>query len=120
VNLHPSSPEADWQKLAVCRGMDTTMFVLSEATRGTAAYRKAHRYCATCPVAAQCRDFALATGSWGLIFGGLDFTSRGHYRRTSGIRKDCEQCKQEYEAYTSRQRFCTNDCRDAYVKGHRR
>ena len=74
---------ADWRALAACRGLDPDLFF---AERGdTLTVRNARAVCATCPVAAECLEFAIANdetvGMWGGLCGN---ELRAEKRRRSG------------------------------------
>lgn len=59
----------NWRTLAACRGLDPDLFF---AERGdTLTVRNARAVCATCPVAAECLEFAIANGETEGMWGGL-------------------------------------------------
>ena len=77
---------ADWRNLAACRGLNPDLFF---AERGdTLTVRNARAVCATCPVAAECLEYAIANdetvGMWGGLCG--DELIRERRRRAGGVR----------------------------------
>ena len=77
---------ADWRTLAACRGLDPALFF---AERGdTLTVRNARAVCATCPVAAECLEFAIANGETEGMWGGLcgDELRAEKRRRAGGVR----------------------------------
>lgn len=73
----------EWQDRAACNGVDVEIFFddvgnihgpLSTAARH--ARWRAKQYCATCPVAQQCLDFALNTKATFGVYGGFDSHER--------------------------------------------
>lgn len=75
----------DWRALAACRDLDPELF-FPVGTPGSPAYEAmaapARAVCAGCPVAAECLDEALATGSEG-IWGGFDEAGRRALRASA-------------------------------------
>jgi WhiB family redox-sensing transcriptional regulator len=64
----------DWQLLAACRGMDSSLFFAPDGERARARNRrnaKAKSICAGCPVLTDCRNYAIASGEPSGIWGGL-------------------------------------------------
>lgn len=57
----------DWQQHAICRGMDTQLFMPKRGDHHTV--RKAVKICYTCPVIQQCRDYSFQLEEEGLLFG---------------------------------------------------
>lgn len=79
----------DWQLHAACRDTDPKVFFHPENERGPARAAReeaALAICATCPVMAECRDFALRTRETYGVWGGLTENDReeiyAHQRRT--------------------------------------
>ncbi|WP_048572836.1 WhiB family transcriptional regulator [Streptomyces leeuwenhoekii] len=63
-------PNLDWMQHAACAGMDARVF-FATGNHARAQVHAAQRVCATCPVAAQCADWAIQTGErWG-VWGGM-------------------------------------------------
>jgi WhiB family transcriptional regulator, redox-sensing transcriptional regulator len=65
-------PTWDWQAVAACRGMDTSIFYHPENERGPTRERRereAKRICQNCPVITPCLRWALLSrepyGVWG-------------------------------------------------------
>lgn len=66
-----------WRREAACREMDTDVFFpLTDEEAGPA-----RAVCATCPVRAECLEFALASGQHDGVWGGLTETERRRLRR---------------------------------------
>ena len=55
----------DWAKDAACRGMDTNLFYANHGKK----YAKVRLICESCPVFAQCLDWALTSESEGMWAG---------------------------------------------------
>ena len=69
--------EADWRDLALCQGMDTSVFFpVSSAGPILADITEAKRVCALCPVQGPCLTFAADQGIDHGIWGGLTETDR--------------------------------------------
>lgn len=71
-----------WRRQASCRTLDPSLFFPAGAS-GTEAQdiAAAKAICASCPVAAPCREFALATNQEYGVWGGLDEEERRAIRR---------------------------------------
>ncbi len=66
-----------WRRQAACRDTDTDVFFpLTDEEAGPAK-----AVCATCPVAAECLEFALASRQHDGVWGGLTETERRRLRR---------------------------------------
>lgn len=70
--VRPVAEEWEWQTQASCRTMDPNIFFHPDNERGPARERREERskqICRTCPVIAQCADFAVRSrepyGTWG-------------------------------------------------------
>ena len=63
-------PNLDWQDDAACAGMDPRAF-FATGKHARAQVFAAKRVCASCPVQAACRDYAIETGErfgvWGAM-----------------------------------------------------
>jgi WhiB family redox-sensing transcriptional regulator len=66
-----------WQTEAACRGLDPDLFFPVRDASAT----EAKAVCATCPVAAECLEFALANGEHFGIWGGVPERQRRTMRR---------------------------------------
>lgn len=69
----------EWQRDAACRGLSVTMFFHPGRERGHARRQRitdAKELCATCPVIAECRQYALDTREPYGIWGGLSEEER--------------------------------------------
>jgi hypothetical protein len=107
----------EWQRRAACRGMDPEMFTLLPGFMKTADYQEAHRTCETCPVKTACEEYAVETGSWGLIFGGRDFHKPERLPVTFEGR--CERCGTRFTALVVTKRFCTETCKKLHHRSTR-
>jgi WhiB family redox-sensing transcriptional regulator len=71
---------AGWQRLAACRGEDSTFYFAPGyfEKRGEKLAREAvaKRICAACPVRQLCLDYALETREAHGVWGGLNETER--------------------------------------------
>ena len=79
----------DWQLLAACRGMDSSLFFAPDGERARARARrilKAKSVCAGCPALTDCRNYAIAAGESSGIWGGLteDERARAHPLTSTG------------------------------------
>lgn len=107
----------NWRLQAACRGHDPEMWSLTGGWHGQ-TYQAAHQICDSCPVQAQCLQMAVNTGSWGLIFGGQDFTKPSEARPPQWAR--CEQCLKTYQQQVSWSRHCSPNCRQRAYERERR
>lgn len=73
---------AAWRRQASCRTLDPSLFFPSGSS-GTEAVdiAAAKAICASCPVAAPCREYALRTNQEYGVWGGLDEEERRAIRR---------------------------------------
>lgn len=84
--LNPVAAEWDWQLLAACRGVDTSVFYSPDAERGArrlARERVAKAVCGTCPVILSCREQALRADEPFGVWGGLTPEERRALRATA-------------------------------------
>ena len=68
-----------WQLLAACRDVDTEQFFHPDNERGPSRLARetaAKAICATCPVVAQCAEYALRSREPYGIWGGMSETER--------------------------------------------
>lgn len=81
--MAPTTEAWQWQLDAVCRGADSEIF-FSPSGEGRTARRQredaAKVVCRTCPVIAQCRQFALAAGEPFGVWGGMTARERSLQR----------------------------------------
>lgn len=78
TGLLPRTPiQTPWADQAACRGMDPGLMF---PARGEDA-RAAKAVCATCPVRAECLDYALSNGEYYGIWGGKSEKERKSLRR---------------------------------------
>ncbi|MGW1163150.1 WhiB family transcriptional regulator [Streptomyces sp. NPDC002513] len=69
----------EWQAVAACRGMESSMFFPPSGERGRARRKReeaARAVCRTCPVIGACRRFATASNQRYGVWGGLSETER--------------------------------------------
>ena len=70
----PNADLWDWQLLAACRGVDSSLFFHPEGERGaarTAREESAKEVCTRCPVRSECAAHALAVREPYGVWGGL-------------------------------------------------
>jgi len=67
----------EWVSDALCAQTDPEVFYPEVG----GSVRPAKNVCATCPVLAECRDYALTTGEPDGVWGGLSETERRRIRR---------------------------------------
>ncbi len=104
--------DTDWRLAAGCRGYDPEIWSLSVG-RHSEDYKLAHKVCLGCPVQQQCEDLAVRTGSWGMIFGGRDFTTPAKISATP-LEGSCERCTKRFDTLVAWRRFCSDYCRKLY------
>lgn len=78
----------DWRDGAACRDHDPELFFpVSEIGPGAEQVEQAKAVCATCPVRAECLEYALDNALDYGIFGGLTESERREFarRRRSGV-----------------------------------
>lgn len=63
-------PRDDWRNSANCAGLDSRVFY-AEGKGSTAQVHQAKRICAACPVRQQCADWAIQTGEFYGVWGGM-------------------------------------------------
>jgi WhiB family redox-sensing transcriptional regulator len=74
----------DWQRMAACRGMDSSVFYCPTGERGPRRREReerARKICAACPVRQECAGMALTTKEEYGIWGGLSEGDRNTRRR---------------------------------------
>jgi hypothetical protein len=79
-------PRTDWIERAACAGLDTRVF-FSDGHHGREQVAVARRICAACPVQTECANWAIRTGEYYGVWGGMSqkelrqrrrrFTNRG-------------------------------------------
>ncbi|WP_233608699.1 WhiB family transcriptional regulator [Nocardia stercoris] len=73
----PRAVTWDWQLRAECRSLDVNIFYTERPGQAEDA---AKRICASCPVLASCRDYAITAHEPYGIWGGLNPRERANYR----------------------------------------
>ncbi|MEV7389579.1 WhiB family transcriptional regulator [Streptomyces sp. NPDC091215] len=63
-------PNLDWLADAACAGMDSRAF-FATGHHARAQVNAARRVCKTCPVQPHCRDWAIQTGEYWGVWGGM-------------------------------------------------
>ncbi|WP_405885141.1 WhiB family transcriptional regulator [Streptomyces sp. NBC_01136] len=79
LGAKPLLSEWDWQSVASCRGMDSSVFFSSPHERGSRRWQRelrAQAICRSCPVQRPCADFALRTAQTYGVWGGLTEADR--------------------------------------------
>lgn len=112
------APVRNWRTLAACRGLDPVLFF---PERGEDA-GPAKAVCATCPVTAQCLEFAIGIGETEGIWGGLSGRQMRKHRRVTGAeRANAAQCGTlgGYHAHRRRGQEACHACKAA-LAAHRR
>ena len=71
-------PNLDWLDRAACAGIDSRAF-FANGCHARAQVHAAQQVCNTCPVQAECRDWAIQTGERNGVWGGM---SQQELRRT--------------------------------------
>ena len=75
----------NWQKLAICKGTDNSLFYGNEnGTIAVAIARKAKQICDKCPVSYDCLTFAFENDEQYGIWGGLTAKERKAILKTYG------------------------------------
>ena len=75
----PNADLWDWQLLAACRGVDSSLFFHPEGERGSTRRRRAEAakaICHSCPVMMQCREQSLRVREPYGVWGGLSEDER--------------------------------------------
>lgn len=73
--------DARWQDLAVCYGMDPSIFYAAEMSGSDTDYDAARGVCAACPVQSACLEHALARPEKFGMWGGVSAEGRRKIRR---------------------------------------
>lgn len=77
--LKPMGDLWDWQRLAACRGMDSSIFYSPTGERGRRRHEReerARRICGDCPVRQECARMALGIKETYGVWGGLSEAER--------------------------------------------
>jgi hypothetical protein len=101
----PNADLWDWQLVAACRGVDSSLFFHPEGERGAARSAReaaAKEVCMRCPVRAECATHALAVREPYGVWGGLTEDEReammGRSRNRSADRADDEHAGHDPDA----------------------
>lgn len=107
----PNADLWDWQLVAACRGVDSSLFFHPEGERGAARSAReaaAKEVCMRCPVRAECATHALAVREPYGVWGGLTEDEReammGRSRHRANDRDDDER-ERERERDRERKRY---------------
>ena len=79
----PAAEDRGWRRRAACAGRGELFFspTLDEAAALAWSAEPAKAVCAQCPVATDCRDWAIRTGQEDGVWGGLDEDELRRLRR---------------------------------------
>lgn len=108
---------SDWTRLSACKdleGMEKEIFFPPSGDQGA----EAKQICSTCPVVAECLDFALRTREDHGIWGGLNATERRRLKQGPEVRfRQCEFCKNTFSFVWDKRpgykapNYCNDTCR---------
>jgi len=93
----PVSDQWDWQLEAACRGMDSSTFFHPTEEHRVARQRRinaAKEICASCPVLADCRSYALRTREAYGIWGGLSEFERASILGLRSLRYPAKEVRE--------------------------
>lgn len=113
----PNADLWDWQLVAACRGVDSSLFFHPEGERGAARSAReaaAKEVCMRCPVRAECATHALAVREPYGVWGGLTEDEReammGRSRHRATPDRDDDERDRERKRYD---RYADTDLDDA-------
>ncbi|BBA99596.1 putative WhiB family transcriptional regulator [Actinacidiphila reveromycinica] len=108
----PNADLWDWQLVAACRGVDSSLFFHPEGERGAARSAReaaAKEVCMRCPVRAECATHALAVREPYGVWGGLTEDEReammGRSRHRAAPDRDDDERERERERDRERRRY---------------
>ncbi len=108
----PNADLWDWQLVAACRGVDSSLFFHPEGERGAARSAReaaAKEVCMRCPVRAECATHALAVREPYGVWGGLTEDEReammGRSRHRATPDRDDDERERERERDRERKRY---------------
>jgi WhiB family redox-sensing transcriptional regulator len=84
----PNSEHWDWQRNALCRGLDSTVFFPPNGSRGRdleAQELRAKAVCGQCPVRMQCQEHALDAHEPYGVWGGMTAKERALLLHSRGV-----------------------------------
>jgi hypothetical protein len=90
--------------------------------RGAEATREAREVCSTCPVTAECLDYAMVTRERDGVWGGKSGRQRRQLRSSTAKRDTvctCHECGTEFMG-TYRMLLCSDECRKRRQEAARR
>lgn len=82
VSVFVEPDAGNWRESAACKGMEVDLFFPEAGGDGVNTAKAAKRICSTCPVAAPCLDYGLATSDREGIYGGLTALQRRRLKNT--------------------------------------
>jgi hypothetical protein len=123
----PNADLWDWQLVAACRGVDSSLFFHPEGERGAARSAReaaAKEVCMRCPVRAECATHALAVREPYGVWGGLTEDEReammGRSRHRGVDTHDTHDTHDAHDAHAVRGREREEASRDAHPRAHAR
>lgn len=113
------APVRNWRNLAACRGMDPDLFFPERGDLYTA--QAAQAVCGTCPVAAECLEFAIEVGEKIGVWGGLSGNDLRKEKRRRARRINAAQCGTYggYHAHRRRGQEACHACKAALAARRR-
>lgn len=107
-----------WMERAACRGLDASLFF---PERGEMVSQTTRDVCASCPVQAECLDYALEIKERDGVWGGKSGRQRRDLRSASAERNQlctCIECGAEFVG-NYRSKICSATCRARRQNGSR-
>ena len=99
---------APWRAQAACRGDERPLWMWFPGRGDMKTQRKAQAICQACPVADECREYALRHRVREGLWGNLTGRQRRDLRM---VPKACSHCAAEFQPDTERRRYCSDECR---------
>ena len=100
-----------WRNDAACKGYPADLWYGDD--RAKADLIKGKRICASCPVATECANYAIANGERYGMWGGLSTRQRRRARRDVVVMRACDWCAQRFTvpvAPGTPRKFCSSRC----------
>lgn len=83
IHINPAAVPGNWVDYAACAEVDGDVF-FPDTNETAHGYREAKAICASCPVAAQCLQYAIDNNVRHGTWGGTSPAERGRLRRAAG------------------------------------